>query len=184
MAYMKMPPVAHSLARSVEHGNEMNMANITHRRPRFQTLRRQDGVTLVEVMVALLILGVGLLGIMGMQTTALQHNQQAYLYSQANFAIQDIAERMRANPESADEYQTNLADGAPSVDAEACVSAACDTGELADWDLKLWKDFLAKALPEGKGAIDRVGDEYEITVEFDDSRGEQDPLQVIRVIEI
>lgn len=48
-------------------------------------LQDQMGISFIEVLVTAIILGVGMLGIISLQTTGLQYNQQGYLYSQANF---------------------------------------------------------------------------------------------------
>ena len=57
----------------------------------------QRGATLIEVLVAMLVLSIGLLGLAGMQMTALKSNQSAYYRSQATVLAYDIIDRMRAN---------------------------------------------------------------------------------------
>src|SRR4030095_5211790 len=62
-----------------------------------RTNRLARGTTLIETLVALLVLSIGLLGIAGMQMTSLQNNRGAHLRSQAQVLSYDIADRMRAN---------------------------------------------------------------------------------------
>jgi type IV pilus assembly protein PilV len=56
------------------------------------------GFTLIEVLVAMTILGVGLLGLAGMQIAGMRGSHSAYLRTQATFAAYDLADRMRSNP--------------------------------------------------------------------------------------
>ena len=77
----------------------MRLANIFrnggHPRP---IAYRQGGFTLIEVMIAVLVLLVGLLGVAGIQIVSFQNNQGAYFRSQATFMASDFLDRMRANP--------------------------------------------------------------------------------------
>ena len=57
----------------------------------------QRGITLIEVLVALLIFSVGLIGLAGLMTMAMRANQVAYQRTQVTFLADGMAERMRAN---------------------------------------------------------------------------------------
>jgi len=59
--------------------------------------RRTSGFTLIEVLIAVLVLGIGLLGVAGLQSVALSMNQGSYVRTQATVLARDIADRMRAN---------------------------------------------------------------------------------------
>ena len=59
--------------------------------------RRTAGFSLIEVMVALLVLLIGLLGVVRMQLFSVQNNQGAYLRTQATYIASDMMDRMRAN---------------------------------------------------------------------------------------
>jgi type IV pilus assembly protein PilV len=59
------------------------------------------GFTLIEAMVALLVLSIGLLGVAGLQLTSLRSNTSSSYRSQATFLAYDIADRMRANRQAA-----------------------------------------------------------------------------------
>ena len=60
-------------------------------------LNRQSGMTLMEVLVAVLVLSVGLLGIAGLQVQGTRHAYDAQLHTLAVFQAQDMADRMRSN---------------------------------------------------------------------------------------
>jgi len=61
---------------------------------------RMKGFALIEVLVALFILSLGLLGIAGMQLSALQHSQEGYWHSLASTQVSSMFERLRANESS------------------------------------------------------------------------------------
>lgn len=143
-----------------------------------------QGFTLIEVLVAALVLGVGLLGLVSLQAKALQYNQQAYLYSQASFLVSDIVERMRVNSSVVDQYTIDFNDPGAGVSTDLCVAGNCTAAQLADWDVTVWKTSLEDSLPDGDGAIVRQGDQYLITVQFDDSRGGETPWELTVAVQI
>ncbi|MBC3386880.1 type IV pilus modification protein PilV [Pseudomonas sp. SWRI12] len=59
--------------------------------------RTQGGMTLIEVLVAVLILGVGLLGAAMIQLNALKYTDSSRMTSQASFIAYDLLDRIRAN---------------------------------------------------------------------------------------
>ncbi|MCU0976326.1 MAG: type IV pilus modification protein PilV [Steroidobacteraceae bacterium] len=122
--------------------------------------RRQAGMTLVEVLVALLVLSIGLLGIAALQTTGLRATQASGARSQAVMLSYDIIDRMRANRQDA------IAGDYDTVTSEdfAADPGAAPPGMPGD-DLIAWKTQLAATLPEGRGAIVRaVGNPALVTV--------------------
>ena len=119
---------------------------------------RQRGLSLVEVLVAVVLLSVGLLGLAGLQASGLRVGLSSIHRSEAAQLAQDMIERMRANVANAGSYGLALGDAAP-----ACASvAACD---LRDWRLRL------QSLPAGTGAVAVDGRQATVTVQWDDSRG-------------
>lgn len=122
--------------------------------------RREGGFGLIEVLVSLLILGVGILGMIGLQLNALQYNQTASFRSHATFLAYDIADRMRANAPAAlaGSYSIGLTDSAPSGSG------------IASTDLREWKTAMATQLPVGNGSVSKNGDIYSITVQWDESK--------------
>jgi type IV pilus assembly protein PilV len=124
--------------------------------------KTQRGTTLVEVLVALVVLSVGLLGIAALQMTSLRNNRGAHLRSQAQVLAYDIADRMRAN--------RNVALANAYVVALGVTPAG---GTLNALDLQEWKATLAQALPSGDGEITRVGNMFRIRIRWTDSIGVQ-----------
>jgi type IV pilus assembly protein PilV len=129
------------------------------------------GVTLIEVLIALVVFSIGLLGLAGLQTMSLRFNTSAYYRTQATALAYGLADRMRANRQGAldGEYDADFAD------PPACDDAAADGGTPAE-DLTAWRMALACQLPEGTGAVSRNGTAFTISVQWDDSHGELDPL--------
>lgn len=127
---------------------------------------RQRGMSLIEALVALLILSIGLLGVAGLQMQALRSNHGAHLRSQATVLAHDIADRMRANRTAA------LAD--PSAYNVDFIDVPTGT-TLADLDVVAWKQSLADILPSGDGAIvvdvDEDRNVATITVQWTDRLG-------------
>lgn len=134
----------------------------------------QKGFTLLEVLVAMVVLAIGLLGLASLQSTAMQFASSAYLRSQAaNFAY-DMADRMRVNRQAALNGDYNdVAFVTPT-----CVSPLTPTGTIDEQDEQAWQNTLACTLPLGTGRITRtVGTNiFTITIQWDDSRG-QAPVQ-------
>lgn len=129
-------------------------------RPRARRHGSQSGMTLVEALVALLVLCIGLLGVAGLQIQALRANHGAYLRSQATMLAHDIADRMRAN-------RPNALAGAYNV----AVGAVPTGSTLPDLDVAAWKQSLADVLPAGDGAVVIAGDIATITVQWTDRLG-------------
>jgi type IV pilus assembly protein PilV len=124
--------------------------------------KTQRGTTLIETLVALVVLSVGLLGIAALQMTSLRNNRGAHLRSQAQVLAYDIADRMRAN--------RNVALANAYVVALGVTPAG---GTLDALDLQDWKATLAQALPSGDGEITRVGNMFRIRIRWTDSLGVQ-----------
>lgn len=72
----------------------------------------QKGYSLLEILIAVLVLSIGLLGLAGLQTFSMQSNQSAAQVSQATFLTEDLLDRMRANRQRAlgGDYDINFGD--------------------------------------------------------------------------
>ncbi len=137
---------------------------------------RQQGFTLIEVLVAVVVLAIGLLGLAGLQATAVRSNGSAYMRSQATVLAYDIADRMRVNRQAALNAAYDLCN--TNVDAAGC------TG-LAKQDVQTWRAALANTLPSGTGAIARgAGNAFTITIQWDDNRDLTDLQQFSMVTEL
>lgn len=88
------------------------------------------GVTLIEVLVAIVITSIGILGFTSLQFLGLNSNQSAYSRSQASFIATSLSERMRANIEGVNLEQYHGRDSSPAApavfDCTAIPSPYCD----------------------------------------------------------
>jgi len=124
----------------------------------------QGGFTLLEILVAIVVLSIGLLGLAALQVVSLNNNQSAYYRSIATQQAYDMADRIRSNPAGfiAGEYD-DLDETIP-VAAPACTTTACTAAEMAVSDHARWNTNNQRLLPEGEGTV--VGDDgsFVITV--------------------
>lgn len=123
---------------------------------------REGGFTLLEVLIAMLVFAIGLLGIAGLQAAGMRFVQGSQFRGVALAQAESMVERMRANPRAviAGDYhmgtrQTNV--------AKDCDVAACSAAELAAFDLVVWERGTAEdtsgansvVLPQGSGLVCR-----------------------------
>ena len=121
------------------------MLNITH---------QQQGVSLVESMIALLVISVGLLGIAALQVTSIGQNSSSLHHSQAVLAVYDMSDRIRANNTSPATFaayggidtNNNYNQNCTGI-ANICSSALMVTADAADWTT------MVGNLPAGRGQI-------------------------------
>jgi type IV pilus assembly protein PilV len=121
-------------------------------------VRSQPGFSLIEVLVALLVLSMGLLGLAALQTTGLKLNHQSYERTQAVLQTYDIIDRMRTNRSGSNRainatYE-NVALGNKPGNTD-CLSVSCNVSQLAEFDIRQWNAANETLLPQGKGAICR-----------------------------
>lgn len=128
------------------------------------------GFTLIEMLVAVLILSVGLLGLAGLQGLSLRNNVSASQRSLATVAANDILDRMRAN-------RAKALDGSYNADwTYAGTASACASGSTrATRDLNCWLVGLAADLPDGDGTIACTSATgiCEVIVRWNDSRNDE-----------
>lgn len=148
-------------------------------------MRKQQGFSLIELLVAVVILAVGILGIAGLQVVALQQNRGALYRAEATMLANDIMDRIRVNTNTT---YTALIDQDPPA-ATNCETTNCSPPEMANYDIAQWKcqindldadgnpftvcaDFgISGALPNGAAAINKTGGVYEVTVQWADRSG-------------
>jgi len=106
---------------------------------------RRQGFTLLEVLIALLVLSIGLLGLAALQTTGLRSSQMAIMRTQAAGLASDIVECMHANPAGVARGEYVMERTAPVVATPA---------SRAEQDLVAWRRQVAR-LPGGQGEITR-----------------------------
>lgn len=118
--------------------------------------RGQSGFTLIEVLIALLLLSFGLLGLAGLQTLSLRNNGSALMRSRATLMAYDILDSMRADVSTSN----------PNYSAYTTSFTNVPSGStLADTDLIAWKNELAQ-LPGGEGAVAVSGSTVTVSVRW------------------
>jgi type IV pilus assembly protein PilV len=113
------------------------------------------GFTLVEMMVAMVVLAIGLLGIARLSLSTVQGNGSAAMRSQATELIQQIVDDMRANEPLAITGGYNIGLGANPGSPQNCLSASspCTAAQIATFDLARWVQDLSTYLPGGVGQV-------------------------------
>lgn len=132
---------------------------------------------MIELLVAVLVMGIGVLGITGLQVVSLQNNRGALLRAEAVMLAYDMMDRIRVNRGA---NYDGLALGAAPAAANDCMANACTEAEMVTFDQTSWKCSLGgfnddaacvalrgagvlpavtaqPGLPSGDGAIDVVG---------------------------
>jgi type IV pilus assembly protein PilV len=110
------------------------------------------GFSLVESLVALVVLSVGLLGIAALYVSALRFGRTALLRSDAVTLAGDMADRIRANATAGASYA--MAAGAVNTAVAACATGGCTAAQMATTDKAQWAALLARALPAGNGTVE------------------------------
>jgi type IV pilus assembly protein PilV len=136
-------------------------------------MNKQTGFTLLEVMVAMLVLSIGLLGLAGLMASSMRNNQSAHHTTQATWLAYDAIDRLRANRATA---RAGGYIAANALGTPAACPAAAPTGTVVAQDIDGWKNMIACALPEGDGAIvvDVATSQVTVTIQWNDSRGSVD----------
>ena len=93
-------------------------------------MKRQTGVGLVEVLVALVLLSIAVLGFVALQIRAITASNEATMNVQATNIARDLAERMRMN-------RTGLAGYVANTDTTNCATAFCSPENMAKYDFRL-----------------------------------------------
>ncbi|MCY1212890.1 type IV pilus modification protein PilV [compost metagenome] len=125
----------------------------------------QRGASLIEVLVALVLFSIGVLGLAAMQLTALKANQTASVRTHAIFLAYEMADRMRAARGDAQAGFYNLAVGAElpcDPENETCLPFQRDLAE--------WRANLAQQLPDGNGGVVQNGDRFTVVVQWNEER--------------
>lgn len=141
------------------------------------------GVSLVEVLVALIVLSIGMLGIAALYVESLRAGRGALLRTQAVALASDMADRIRANPTAGTAYtKTAAAKGTPNSKCNPGGAGSCTPLEMAGNDLAIWNSLVDDeddspaagqlGLPGGAGTIAVAGTNpttYSIQIEWTES---------------
>ena len=157
----------------------MNRMNGMHSSANRQTT---GGFTMIELLIAVLIFSIGLLGIAGMQAVALKLTRDAHITATASVYAGEIMERIRLNPEGRKQGAYHDISGTQAL--PTCITTtdnegtdhtdpydtgSCNPEELAELDAYLWMQRLASQLPSGSGSVKYEHDMYTVTVQWQET---------------
>ncbi|MBW3140802.1 type IV pilus modification protein PilV [Ferrimonas balearica] len=120
-------------------------------------MRRQQGITLIEVLVAAVVITVGLLGVFQLHLTAKRGSFESYNYTQALSLASDVIERIRVNPSRLANYAAiNYGSGSYTLPSTPCHESGgainrCTPDQMLLWDQYLWDQQLL-------GTDERIGE--------------------------
>ncbi|MGB2260706.1 MAG: type IV pilus modification protein PilV [Porticoccaceae bacterium] len=125
--------------------------------------RQQTGVSMIEVLIAILVSAIGLFSAMKLRLTAVSNTHSAYFRSQAALITNALVDQMRANPTGAvaGNYDITLTGSVPG------------SGGMEVADLGQWRADLVASLPNATGSVACVAATRvcSLVVQWDDSRG-------------
>lgn len=138
------------------------------------------GFTLLEVLIAIVVLSFGLLGLAGIQAVGIKNTSDANARTLAIQQAYDMADRIRANAvgAAAGAYDSIAA----TIPADpGCISSGCSATQLRDYDQRFWNTNNQNMLSSGKGTVAVANDasgvptaipnkQYLITVMWNENR--------------
>lgn len=127
-------------------------------RNRVNRLDQESGMSLLEVMVAVVVLSVGLIGVASLMLTSMRNNDATLARTQSTMLANEMYEKILANlpGAAAGHYSVSFASTLPTTATPMCDTAICSTQQIAVWDIATWAARINKVL---------VGSDAEITVD-------------------
>jgi|SRR5690554_1582005 len=158
--------------------------NIVHnsREVALTKLTRSSGIALIEVLVAVLILAVGLLGMAAMQGVSTQMTNGAEQRTQAILLSADMMDRIRANRSNRLDYDGIDVD--PDVTNCQTDYAPNNASSVSQNDIVEWGNLIVCLLPEGSAAVtvNNASGEVEVTIDWVRSDPDGTPVTLRTVI--
>src|SRR4051812_22872137 len=131
----------------------------------------EGGFTMVEVLVAIVILSIGILGAVGMQVSAIRMNKEVRYQATALTLARELAEKMRGNKDVAIQttaaanpflLNTTLGSTAPSAPGTNCYTGQCTAPiDIAKWDVYDWQLRMLASLPSPRIVVCMDADPYD-----------------------
>jgi type IV pilus assembly protein PilV len=151
--------------------------------------KHAKGFSLVEVLIALIVMSVGMLGIAGLYVQSMQAGRTSMLRHHAVNLAGDIADRIRANPTAGAAYIAGTGTN------NSCVAGNtdCTPAQMAANDIFLWQAQAAEFLPAmGDGsqqvviAFDAAATPptYTVTVRWDEPTPDNIPPSYVLTIPV
>lgn len=129
-------------------------------------MMRQKGGALLEALIAGIVIGVGLLGIVRLQLLTVKQGYHANLSYQATLQAYDMADRMRANPSGVQAGLYNAIQGIPTGYPNCNGSVNCTPSQMASFDAGDWNTNNAALLPAGAGTVTGTGSGSNFTIQL------------------
>lgn len=139
------------------------------------TIYQKNGFTLLEVMIAMVIFAVGMLGLAGIQALSLEGSHSSYSRSQAILLASEMVDRMKANYKATN-YAMETATTSENAPGTVCdgvdTTITCNESQMASFDHWQWKKMVEDTLLTGKGKItyDATTKVYTVSVHWDENR--------------
>jgi type IV pilus assembly protein PilV len=132
------------------------------------TKKQLQGFSLLEVMIAMVIFAVGVLGLAGMQVIALENSNESSSRNQAIILAYSMSDRMIANKIAQDSYLISSTVILPVN--TSCNVGNCISSGIVTYDHSQWKQNISQQLLSGSGEITGAFPNYSITVRWDEDR--------------
>lgn len=129
---------------------------------------------MIEVLVALFITAIGLMGVQGMQLESLKSNVSSSLGTEAQLLAVDMGDRILAYDSitsSADDNDYDGIDTATAATAPTCDSSGCNKSAQVSRDVYYWKTEIENTLPGGRGTVSAVAGVVTISLVWDGTPG-------------
>ena len=149
-------------------------------------MKHHRGFSLIELLVAVVVMSIGVMGVAALQAVSLQQNRSALFRADSSQLANDLLDRIRANPTGT---YAPIAIGANPASATNCYTQTCSVAQMATFDISSWKCQLnstdtdgttfgicttlgiTSSLPGGAGSVTLVAPStYEVTVQWTDDR--------------
>lgn len=117
---------------------------------------RQAGVSLMEALIAILLLTLGLLAILGMQVHALANVQDSVRRTQAIRLVEDLSERMKSLPDGIGQASNVVLAWGSAVQTAGisdCTALSCTPSQLAKFEVNRWLASVKESLPLGDANV-------------------------------
>ena len=124
----------------------------------------QRGVGLIEVLIALVVVSIGLLGLAALQGKAQQAEMESYQRSQALILLQDMSNRLRANRTQRANYVTKMA--GCGTDTTRAAQDLCEWSQSLTGASETLGGNKVGAMIAGHGCITGSGNDFEVIVEW------------------
>lgn len=118
--------------------------------------KKNQGLTLVESLVAIVIMALGILGVMGIQMRTLVDTQTGVNRAQSIRLIESLSEKLQANPDGLGSLPSYAADWIPvptAIPTASCPTGGCNASQLAAVDIYQFRMAVRESLPLGQARV-------------------------------